>query len=230
MPFSENGIRPDLIINPHAFPSRMTMGMLIESMCGKVASHNCEFYDATPFSYTGDVKVVDEVGKLLVKNGMNYYGNELMYSGITGEQFECDIFMGVVFYQRLRHMVGDKYQVRSTGKLNNLTHQPLKGRKKGGGIRLGEMERDGLLGHGVSFILRDRFMSCSDGFETELCKNCGSMMFTYQKNTDSDSHINYCSYCKISGQTVSIYVPYALKYLAAELASMNILLSFTVED
>ena len=132
-----------------------------------------------------------------------------MISGITGEQFKADIFFGVVYYQRLRHMVGDKYQVRATGKLNNITRQPLKGRKKGGGIRLGEMERDGLLAQGVTFLLRDRFMWCSDGHTAKLC--------------------NHCGYCKKNGNMTSVFVPYVLRYLAAEFAAMNIRIRFNTK-
>lgn len=231
MPFCENGITPDVIINPHAFPSRMTIGMLIESMCGKLrASQDCAFFDATPFTHDEKNRITDEVGQMLAKEGFEYYGNEAMYSGITGEQFKADIFMGVVYYQRLRHMVGDKYQVRATGKMNNITRQPLKGRKKGGGIRLGEMERDGLLAQGVTFLLRDRFMWCSDGHVAKLCNRCGSFMFTQTKHDENGVEETYCTYCKKSGNCTSVYVPYVLRYLCAEFAAMNIRMKFSTEE
>ncbi|KAK8887183.1 DNA-directed RNA polymerase I subunit RPA2 [Tritrichomonas musculus] len=231
MPFTGTGLRPDVIINPHAFPSRMTIGMLIESMCGKLqASDICEPFDATPFQYSEEKWATKDIGEKLVQRGFNYYGNEVLYSGITGEQFKADIFFGVVYYQRLRHMVGDKYQVRATGRINNITRQPLKGRKKGGGIRLGEMERDGLLGHGVSFLLRDRFMWCSDGCTAQLCKRCGSFMFTQTKKNDNDYEETYCSFCKTNDKIVPIFIPYVLRYLVAEFAAMNIRLKFEIED
>lgn len=231
MPFTESGIRPDVIINPHAFPSRMTIAMLIESMCGKVQAHDiCESFDATPFKYDEENRAVEVVGKRLVERGFNYYGNEVMYSGITGEQFKADIFFGVVYYQRLRHMVGDKYQVRATGRINNITRQPLKGRKKGGGIRLGEMERDGLLGHGVAFLIRDRFMQCSDGCTCNLCRKCGSFLFTRKVKNENDYEEVYCDFCKAPAATSTVYVPYVLRYLAAELASMNIRMKFEVDE
>lgn len=232
MPFTESGMRPDVIINPHAFPSRMTIGMLIESMCGKVQAHDiCESFDATPFSYDEENRAVEVIGRRLVERGFNYYGNEVMYSGITGEQFKADIFFGVVYYQRLRHMVGDKYQVRATGRINNITRQPLKGRKKGGGIRLGEMERDGLLGQGVAFLVRDRFMwCCSDGCTCQLCHGCGSFLFTRKVRNENDYEEVYCDFCKSTGKTSTVFVPYVLRYLTAELAAMNIRMRFEVQE
>lgn len=231
MPFTGTGLRPDVIINPHAFPSRMTIGMLIESMCGKLqASEMCEPFDATPFQYSEENWACKDIGKRLAQKGFNYFGNEVLYSGITGEQFKADIFFGVVYYQRLRHMVGDKYQVRATGRINNITRQPLKGRKKGGGIRLGEMERDGLLGHGVSFLLRDRFMWCSDGCIAQFCKKCGSFMFTQTVKNANDYEETICNFCKSKEKITPVFIPYVLKYLVAELAAMNIRLKFEVED
>jgi DNA-directed RNA polymerase I subunit RPA2 len=143
MPFSESGIAPDIIINPHAFPSRMTIGMLVESMAGKSGALHGTYQDATPFTFheTGDKVSVDYFGEQLQAAGYNYYGSEALYSGVSGCVMQADLFIGVVYYQRLRHMVSDKYQVRATGPVNELTRQPIKGRKKGGGIRLGEMER-----------------------------------------------------------------------------------------
>jgi DNA-directed RNA polymerase I subunit RPA2 len=111
-----------------------------------------------------------------MKAGYNYHGNEPMYSGITGEEFQCDIYLGVVYYQRLRHMVNDKYQVRTTGPVVPTTGQPIKGRKKGGGIRVGEMERDALLAHGTAFLLQDRLLNCSDYTRSWICRTCGSFL------------------------------------------------------
>jgi DNA-directed RNA polymerase I subunit RPA2 len=202
MPFSDSGISPDILINPHAFPSRMTIGMLVESMAGKIGSLRGEFQDATPFRFsenegiqntdednasstslsksnTEHIGVADYFGSLLSKAGYAHHGTETLYSGITGEPLHVDIFIGVVYYQRLRHMVSDKSQARATGPINELTRQPVKGRKKHGGIRFGEMERDSLLAHGAAFLLHDRLHNSSDRHIALVCKACGSMLSTY---------------------------------------------------
>ncbi|KAL9113604.1 MAG: hypothetical protein Q9227_002342 [Pyrenula ochraceoflavens] len=178
MPFSESGIQPDVIINPHAFPSRMTIGMFIESLAGKAGALHGLAQDSTPFRFTEDYTAADHFGHQLLQAGYNFQGNEPMYSGITGQEFAADIYLGVVFYQRLRHMVNDKFQVRTTGPVNQQTGQPVKGRAKGGGIRVGEMERDSLLAHGTAYLLQDRLMNCSDEQKAWICKACGSFLST----------------------------------------------------
>ncbi|KAK9472602.1 uncharacterized protein V1510DRAFT_378502 [Dipodascopsis tothii] len=176
MPFSETGIQPDIIINPHAFPSRMTIGMFVESLAGKAGALHGIAQDGSPFQFTENRTASDYFGEQLKAAGYNYHGNEPMYSGITGEEFKADIYIGVVYYQRLRHMVNDKYQVRSTGPVNSLTMQPVKGRKRSGGIRVGEMERDALIAHGTSFLLQDRLLNCSDYSQAHVCRECGSLL------------------------------------------------------
>ncbi|KAF4575277.1 hypothetical protein EYR40_004988 [Pleurotus pulmonarius] len=176
MPFTESGMQPDVIINPHAFPSRMTIGMLVESMAGKAGAMHGLAQDATPFKFSEEDTAVDYFGEQLLASGYNYYGNEPMYSGITGQEFAADIYIGVVYYQRLRHMVLDKFQVRTTGPVDPLTRQPVKGRKRAGGIRFGEMERDALIAHGTSFLLQDRLMNCSDYSTAWVCRTCGSLI------------------------------------------------------
>ncbi|KAL0475805.1 DNA-directed RNA polymerase [Neurospora intermedia] len=178
MPFSETGIQPDVIINPHAFPSRMTIGMFVESLAGKAGALHGLAQDSTPFKFDEQNTAGDYFGHQLMKAGYNYHGNEPLYSGITGEEFQADIYIGVVYYQRLRHMVNDKYQVRTTGPVVPTTGQPIKGRKKGGGIRVGEMERDALLAHGTSFLLQDRLLNCSDYSKSWMCRQCGSFLST----------------------------------------------------
>ncbi|KAL9009679.1 MAG: hypothetical protein Q9173_005315 [Seirophora scorigena] len=178
MPFSESGIVPDVIINPHAFPSRMTIGMFVESLAGKSGALHGLAQDSSPWRFDEDNTAGHYFGEQLRAAGYNYYGNEPMYSGVTGGEFAADIYMGVVFYQRLRHMVNDKFQVRTTGPVNQLTGQPIKGRSKGGGIRVGEMERDSLLAHGCAFLLQDRLMNCSDYCRAWACKACGSFLST----------------------------------------------------
>jgi len=176
MPFSESGMQPDVIINPHAFPSRMTIGMLIESMAGKAGAMHGLSQDATPWTFGEHDTPVSYFGEQLRAAGYNYMGNEPMYSGITGQELRADIYLGVVYYQRLRHMVNDKFQVRTTGPVHALTRQPVKGRKRAGGIRFGEMERDALLAHGTSFLLQDRLLNCSDYTTAYVCRTCGSLI------------------------------------------------------
>lgn len=209
MPFSEQGISPDVIINPHAFPSRMTIGMLIESMAGKASAMSGLFADGTPFRFNEDEGAVDFFGRQLRQHGFAYLGNECLYSGVSGRAFEADVFQGLVYYQRLRHMVSDKFQVRATGPTNALTHQPVHGRKHGGGIRFGEMERDSLLGHGAAFLLRDRLFRCSDYHTALVCTRCGAVQDRSR-----------CRSCEAACRRVPL--PYVFTYLLAELASMNI--------
>ncbi|KAI9775152.1 MAG: DNA-directed RNA polymerase I subunit RPA2 [Geoglossum umbratile] len=187
MPFSESGIQPDVIINPHAFPSRMTIGMFVESLAGKAGALHGLAQDSTPFRFDEESTAVDYFGYQLMKAGYNYHGNEPMYSGITGEELHADIYIGVVYYQRLRHMVNDKFQVRTTGPVTALTGQPIKGRKKGGGIRVGEMERDSLLAHGTAFLLQDRLMNCSDYTKSWICRQCGSFQATMPVVSDAST-------------------------------------------
>jgi DNA-directed RNA polymerase I subunit RPA2 len=177
MPFSESGITPDIIINPHAFPSRMTIGMLIESLAGKSGCLHGKFQEFSAFQQFEDDDVMGYFGKELLDKGFNYCGNEVMYSGVSGIQLKADIYMGVVYYQRLRHMVNDKAQARSTGKIDVLTRQPVKGRKNQGGIRFGEMERDSLLSHGVSYCLQDRLFNSSDYSEGIIYINIRIYLF-----------------------------------------------------
>merc|ERR1712185_47512 len=157
MPFTDAGLSPDVIINPHAFPSRMTIGMLIESMAGKAGALD---------------------GEHLRASGYASLGSEPMYSGISGTPMHADIFVGLVYYQRLRHMVSDKSQVRATGAVHQLTRQPIGGRKRHGGIRLGEMERDALLAQGTAFLLHDRLTECSDRHVAYVCptRECGTLI------------------------------------------------------
>ncbi|KAG8532640.1 DNA-directed RNA polymerase I subunit RPA2 [Bacidia gigantensis] len=176
MPFSESGIVPDIIINPHAFPSRMTIGMFVESLAGKSGALHGLAQDSSPWRFSEEDTAAEYFGTQLRTAGYNYHGNEPMYSGITGKEFAADIFVGVVFYQRLRHMVNDKFQVRTTGPVSQWTGQPIKGKAKGGGIRVGEMERDALLAHGCAFLLQDRLLNCSDYRREWICKTCGSFL------------------------------------------------------
>lgn len=256
MPFSESGIQPDVIINPHAFPSRMTIGMFVESLAGKAGALHGLAQDSTPFRFDEKNTAVDYFGHQLMKAGYNYYGNEPMYSGITGTELAADIYIGVVYYQRLRHMVNDKYQVRTTGPVNALTGQPIKGRKKGGGIRVGEMERDALLAHGTAFLLQDRLLNCSDYTRAWICRACGSFLSTTPTVSEygrskRGTGITRCRRCAkraegwepksevwedghgvrwTGGEDVTVVaVPGVLKYLDVELASMGVKMRFKVD-
>ncbi|TKR92764.1 hypothetical protein L596_007349 [Steinernema carpocapsae] len=245
LPFSESGMVPDIIFNPHGFPSRMTIGMMIESMAGKAASMHGSFYDASPFVFNEKKTAIDHFGQLLTKAGYNYYGNEVMYSGVDGREMKVEIFFGIVYYQRLRHMIADKYQVRATGPVDPVTLQPVKGRKKGGGIRFGEMERDALIAHGTAFCLQDRLLNCSDRDYAHVCARCGtfaSVLNSSMRLTKSDGkkqredpvndHTNR-NVCRTCGQESEIYhvqVPRVFQYLAAELSAMNIKIEMQIKN
>eukprot|EP00300_Choanocystis_sp_HF-7_P004741 c13684_g1_i2.p1 GENE.c13684_g1_i2~~c13684_g1_i2.p1 ORF type:complete len:1168 (+),score=258.71 c13684_g1_i2:402-3506(+) len=233
MPFTDSGIIPDILFNPHGFPSRMTIGMLIESICAKGAALHGVFHDSTPFQFTENdhTTAVDFFGAQLAKTGYNYYGTELMYSGTSGEPLECHIFTGIVYYQRLRHMVSDKFQVRATGPVNSLTHQPVKGRKAHGGIRLGEMERDALIAHGAAFITHDRLFTCSDADTAAVCTKCGSVLSVVSDRMGRREHEKagwMCVRCKAACGVVKM--PYVMKLLIHELAGMNIQVRMTLDD
>ncbi|XP_057292980.1 DNA-directed RNA polymerase I subunit RPA2-like isoform X4 [Hydractinia symbiolongicarpus] len=230
MPFTESGMVPDIIFNPHGFPSRMTIGMMIESMGGKSGALHGITHDSTPFKFSEDDPAADYMGQMLIKAGYNYYGNERLYSGVNGKELEVDIFIGIVYYQRLRHMVADKYQVRTTGPIDNLTHQPVQGRKRQGGIRFGEMERDALIAHGSGYLLHDRLFNCSDKCESHVCTKCGSLLSPVLEKPSSELAVLSahgkrewsCKLCGDGSNITQMVVPYVFKYLLAELTAMNI--------
>ncbi|XP_068183212.1 DNA-directed RNA polymerase I subunit RPA2 [Antennarius striatus] len=227
MPFSESGVTPDILFNPHGFPSRMTIGMLIESMAGKSGALHGLSHDATPFTFSEESSALEYFGEMLRAGGYNYYGTERLYSGLSGLELEADIFIGVVYYQRLRHMVSDKFQVRTTGARDKVTNQPVGGRNIQGGIRFGEMERDALLAHGSSFLLHDRLFNCSDRTAAQVCVDCGSLLSPLlEKPPPYWSTIRHrrtvCTLCGKSDSIDSVSVPYVFRYFVAELAAMNI--------
>ncbi|KAG5882325.1 hypothetical protein JTB14_016638 [Gonioctena quinquepunctata] len=228
LPFTETGLVPDIVFNPHGFPSRMTIAMMIEIMAGKSAALHGLVHDATPFRFTEDDTAIDYFGRLLEKGGYNYYGTETMYSGIDGREMTAQIFFGVVHYQRLRHMVSDKWQVRSTGPINILTRQPLQGRKRGGGVRFGEMERDALISHGASFLLQDRLFHCSDETTAFICTSCGTLLgpVTVVTRVADKPHLSdtqeTCRLCEHGRNISQIKIPYIFKFFVTQLASCNI--------
>ncbi|CAH1963354.1 unnamed protein product [Acanthoscelides obtectus] len=228
LPFTETGLVPDIVFNPHGFPSRMTIAMMIELMAGKSAACHGLVHDATPFRFTEEDTAIDYFGKLLVEAGYDYYGNETMYSGVDGREMGAMVFFGVVHYQRLRHMVSDKWQVRSTGPINILTRQPLQGRKRGGGVRFGEMERDALISHGASFLLQDRLFHCSDKTDAFICSSCGTLLgpiTVIKRMSDRPNRAEteeYCRLCQSSDNISQIQIPYIFKFFVTQLASCNI--------
>ncbi|EDV29396.1 uncharacterized protein TRIADDRAFT_51662 [Trichoplax adhaerens] len=237
MPFTESGMTPDILFNPHGFPSRMTIGMMIESMAGKSASLHGLCHDATPFQFSEKVSAVDYFGKYLEKAGYNYFGTERMYDGMSGEEFEANIFIGTVYYQRLRHMISDKFQVRTTGPIDSLTRQPVQGRKRAGGVRFGEMERDALISHGTSFLLQDRLLNCSDKSVAHVCKKCGSVLgiTTDVNKNEADIFREFsrkvyrCTTCDSTQEVTKMYLPYVYLYLVTEFAALNIKAVIEVE-
>ncbi|XP_057326194.1 DNA-directed RNA polymerase I subunit RPA2 [Microplitis mediator] len=223
LPFTETGMIPDIIFNPHGFPSRMTIAMMIEFLAGKSAATHGLVHDATPFRFNENQTAIDYFGRCLEIGGFNYYGTEKMYSGTDGRIMDAAIFMGVVHYQRLRHMVEDKAQVRSTGPIDVLTQQPIKGRRRGGGVRFGEMERDALIAHGCSFLLRDRLFHCSDKSSALVCRKCGSLLgpVTEFLPVYGDKRSS-CRLCDSDKDLYDIDIPYIFRYFVTELASLNI--------
>ncbi|KAL8430783.1 hypothetical protein Efla_004019 [Eimeria flavescens] len=270
MPFAESGLVPDILFNPHGFPSRMTIGMLIESMAGKAAAVHGAFQDATAFrefpkqKKTGNRWIdqeghhgyvlrggryrtpeeeaaaqeqgdtpVDYFGKALLASGYQYYGKEELYSGVYGVPLTCHIFTGLIYYQRLRHMVTDKAQVRATGPIDSLTHQPVQGRKRHGGVRFGEMERDALIAHGAAALLQDRLLHCSDAHRAFCCPSCGSILSPTQRpdlkgrSVGGKKPVPFCRVCNVPCRLVQL--PYVFRYLSNELAAMNVTIRLELE-
>ncbi len=213
MPFTAEGVKPDIIINPHAIPSRMTIGQLKETLMGKVLIELGLFGDGTSF---GDL-TIETIRKELLKVGYENCGNELMYNGLSGQQIETSIFMGPVFYQRLKHMVNDKQHSRSIGPMVNLTRQPAEGRSRDGGLRFGEMERDCMVSHGASRFTRGRLYDASDKYQVHVCKRCG-MIAAY----NNKMQIHICKTCDNRVDFNYVEIPYACKLLFQELQTMNI--------
>ena len=201
MPFTAEGVKPDIMINPHAIPSRMTIAQLKETLLGKVLLELGLFGDGTSF------------GELSIEK----IRNELLYNGLTGEQIETSIFMGPVFYQRLKHMVNDKQHSRSIGPMVNLTRQPAEGRSRDGGLRFGEMERDCMVSHGASRFTRGRLYDASDKFQVNVCKRCG-MIAAY----NNKMNIYVCKTCDNRVDFSYVEIPYACKLLFQELQTMNV--------
>lgn len=210
MPFTSEGIRPDIVINSHCIPSRMTISQLLECVIGKRACMMGKFGDATPFS-TNSTDVAERVCENLAECGFERHGNEMMMNGMTGEMIDAKIFIGPVYMQRLKHMVTDKLHSRAQGHVTTLTRQPLEGRSRDGGLRFGEMERDCIISHGSSKFLKERLFEKSDAYQLCLCEICGNIATTQTE----------CRACD-TDKVVKVNFPFASKLLIQELQAMSI--------
>ena len=213
MPYSEFGLVPDIILNPHAFPSRMTLGQLIESIAAKAAAYRGKEVDATPFYK----EPLDNLRKILVERGFPPDGTEVMFDGRTGEMIARPVFIGVVFYQRLYHMVSDKIHARARGPVQILTRQPTEGRTRKGGLRFGEMERDVLVAHGASQLLVERLLKSSDATKVWICAKCGHIGWW-----DANKNKPVCPIHGERGEMYQVELSYAFKLLIQEILSMGI--------
>ncbi|KAK9450946.1 uncharacterized protein V1518DRAFT_412134 [Limtongia smithiae] len=215
MPFADSGVCPDIIMNPHGFPSRMTVGKMIELISGKAGVLDGSLQYGTAF---GGSKLTD-MAKILVDKGFSYSGKDMLTSGITGECLQAYIFFGPIYYQKLKHMVLDKMHARARGPRAVLTRQPTEGRSRDGGLRLGEMERDCLIAYGASALLLERLMISADAFDVDVCGECGLMGYN-----------GWCTTCKSAKNVYKLTIPYAAKLLFQELLSMNVAPRLKLDD
>lgn len=213
MPFTADGIVPDIIINPHAIPSRMTIGQFIEAIAGKVSALRGDPIDGTTFANESPETIREALQKL----GFQPSGRETMYSGMSGEKLAVDVFVGMVYYQKLHHMVADKMHARARGQVQMLTRQPTEGRARGGGLRFGEMERDCLIGHGASALLRDRLLEESDKAVLIICENCGLLAYH-----DLKQNKYLCRVCADKAKFSPVAMSYAFKLLMQELMALGV--------
>ena len=243
MPFTADGIRPDLIINPHAIPSRMTIGQIIESLFGKVCTSYGAFGDCTAFQVKGANYTT--YAPLLVEAGFNSTGNQILYNGMTGEQLQSDIYIGPTYYMRLKHMVKDKINYRARGPNTMLTRQPVQGRANDGGLRIGEMERDGVLAHGMSYFLNESFLIRGDEYYMAVCNKTGSIAIYNEAknlflspyadgpinfNTNPDGSMNIKNLSRFGRSFSIIRIPFSFKLLIQELQVMNVQMHIITDD
>jgi hypothetical protein len=243
MPFTEDGTKPDLIINPHAIPSRMTIGQIVESLFGKISTFYGAFGDCTAFQVQGSN--YSTYAPLMVNAGFNSSGNQILYNGMTGEQLESDIYIGPTYYMRLKHMVKDKINYRARGPNTMLTRQSVQGRANDGGLRIGEMERDGILAHGMTYFLNESFLVRGDEYFMAVCNKTGAIaIYNEAKNlfispyadgpinfiTNTDGTMNLKNITKFGRSFSILRIPYAFKLIIQELLAMNIQMRIITDD
>ena len=236
MPYTKSGITPDIMINPHSIPTRMTVSNLLEIFTGKIAAESGYYINGSPFENNNSTfEPPSEDNEKSMLDLLQYYGfenrgNEIMYNGLTGEMFSAKIFIGPAYYQRLKHIVRDKINARNGGEgnpIDQITRQPIKGRKRGGGIRIGEMEKDSLIGHGISQFLKESMVDRSDIYSCIVCKLCGRIAI---HNINNNKEINCCKHCDNKQYFTQIIIPHCAKLLIQEFETASVTYRLVTED